>query len=698
MRLEIVNFRCYRGNHVFDLNDTKTTLISGSSGVGKTSLMMALFFVITGQSPPKVIADGCDSCRVTLQWNANTRITRTKRPNRVVIDLEQSSFEDDVAQTYINQIFGKHFEFTSYVQQHYQRTFVYLSPTEKLDILERLCFDSLQDLDPETLKKQCAVNQRELNHRHIDLKSRLRTIEAWVETPVERPTVPVEPSPAIMTEYRQELQQIQQQLKTVEHQEYLLTRQASIDRQLEQLQVSPWLETQLTEHIQALKQLERLHEEPEVWVTHSRTDCEEMIGDYTRDIACLKEYHTTLDMIQKMTRVQTDIDVLKSEQERIRTIHEGQYECPQCNVPLVLMNDELVTHKDYLYYNQRNESQSHDSRVSTEEKKRQLAHLQAKIDGLLPKVQGLAHYQSRIDELQTLVDPSEDIQSLEKDLDWIRTYLETETKKETQNAIFKRQREEWSHRLVDRSLDRKDAERWIEQMRQRTTLETTWQSYASQLVALPSISASKPELMDQYRTIEGQLNEMEHARHHWEMYLVKQKEYETYCDRLSDILNLRRELEHVEARMNAVAELRQLVLKTESEIIEHKIAEITRLVNVYAEEMFVEPISVQMRMTKKTQTQVEKVQVQLEVFYKNMNCDISLLSGGEQARLNLAFILAFAHVFHSPLLLLDECTSNLDQELTSTVLEHIESVGIGKVILIAHQIVEGNFTQILRLQ
>jgi DNA repair exonuclease SbcCD ATPase subunit len=81
-----------------------------------------------------------------------------------------------------------------------------------------------------------------------------------------------------------------------------------------------------------------------------------------------------------------------------------------------------------------------------------------------------------------------------------------------------------------------------------------------------------------------------------------------------------------------------------------------------------------------------------------MKCDVSLLSGGEQARLNLAFVLAFAHVFHSPILLLDECTSNLDQELVETVIEQIDSIGIPKVILIAHQIVEGNFKQILKVQ
>jgi ABC-type transport system involved in cytochrome bd biosynthesis fused ATPase/permease subunit len=156
-------------------------------------------------------------------------------------------------------------------------------------------------------------------------------------------------------------------------------------------------------------------------------------------------------------------------------------------------------------------------------------------------------------------------------------------------------------------------------------------------------------------------------------------------------------MQHLERRLDAVSELKQLVLKLESDILEHRLGEIRDLVNTYAEQIFVEPITVELRTLKKTATQTEKVQVQLEVFYKNMQCDLSLLSGGEQARLNLAFILAFAHVFHSPLLLLDECTSNLDQELTEIVLEHIESMRISKVILIAHQVVEGNFTQTLRL-
>jgi ABC-type bacteriocin/lantibiotic exporter with double-glycine peptidase domain len=59
--------------------------------------------------------------------------------------------------------------------------------------------------------------------------------------------------------------------------------------------------------------------------------------------------------------------------------------------------------------------------------------------------------------------------------------------------------------------------------------------------------------------------------------------------------------------------------------------------------------------------------------------------------------MAFANVFQSRLLMLDECTSNLDQELVQIVVDQIETTGIPKVILIAHQVVEGNFKQILQI-
>ena len=78
--------------------------------------------------------------------------------------------------------------------------------------------------------------------------------------------------------------------------------------------------------------------------------------------------------------------------------------------------------------------------------------------------------------------------------------------------------------------------------------------------------------------------------------------------------------------------------------------------------------------------------------------DLSLLSGGELSRVNLAYTLALAEIFNSSLILLDECTASLDQELTSAVVDGIKQNFSEKlVIIIAHQVITGTFDRIIKL-
>jgi ABC-type multidrug transport system fused ATPase/permease subunit len=55
-------------------------------------------------------------------------------------------------------------------------------------------------------------------------------------------------------------------------------------------------------------------------------------------------------------------------------------------------------------------------------------------------------------------------------------------------------------------------------------------------------------------------------------------------------------------------------------------------------------------------------------------------------------------MFNTPLLLLDECTASLDQDLTETVFNAIRENFNGKMtLLIAHQVVTGTFDKIIKL-
>ena len=81
-----------------------------------------------------------------------------------------------------------------------------------------------------------------------------------------------------------------------------------------------------------------------------------------------------------------------------------------------------------------------------------------------------------------------------------------------------------------------------------------------------------------------------------------------------------------------------------------------------------------------------------------MEADINMLSGGESSRIILAFSLALGEMFNTPIMLLDECTASLDQELTSVVIDGIRANFSGKlVILIAHQSITGMFDKVMNL-
>ena len=88
----------------------------------------------------------------------------------------------------------------------------------------------------------------------------------------------------------------------------------------------------------------------------------------------------------------------------------------------------------------------------------------------------------------------------------------------------------------------------------------------------------------------------------------------------------------------------------------------------------------------------------MDIEYKGMECDLQMLSGGEMSRIVLAYTLALAEMFNSPLLLLDECTSSLDQETTNHVFDAIKEHFNGKLtIIVAHQVVTGIFDRTINL-
>jgi len=176
-------------------------------------------------------------------------------------------------------------------------------------------------------------------------------------------------------------------------------------------------------------------------------------------------------------------------------------------------------------------------------------------------------------------------------------------------------------------------------------------------------------------------------------YLKNQfDDYKQVCEQIQE-----QEQEEILERkqLTGYLKLKDSVLQAESIVIENFVKSINTHAKIYLDSFFEEDTLNAYLTCFKDQT---KTQINLVVEYKNMICDFSMLSGGESARIILAYTLALSEIFNTPFLLLDECTASLDEETANSVFETINNNFKGKLcLIIAHQVITGSFDKILTI-
>lgn len=218
------------------------------------------------------------------------------------------------------------------------------------------------------------------------------------------------------------------------------------------------------------------------------------------------------------------------------------------------------------------------------------------------------------------------------------------------------------------------------------------------------IDTIKKELLtkeSELKNLEMKQKESEISVDKIQKYLEYEKKKEKHLSWLEKIKNLSQEEKEKRKEYGAAITLKEKILESESIAMFNIISSINTHTQTYLDCFFPdEPISVKLLPFKdpKKNNEKKKPQINLYIEYKGMEADINMLSGGELSRVILSFALALGEMFNTPLMMLDECTASLDQEMTDIVMDGIRENFNGKmVIIIAHQIIEGSFDQVIKL-
>lgn len=216
---------------------------------------------------------------------------------------------------------------------------------------------------------------------------------------------------------------------------------------------------------------------------------------------------------------------------------------------------------------------------------------------------------------------------------------------------------------------------------------------------------SQQDLEENIKIEDEKLIEYEDNRKKYTENIKKIQEYKKYQIELKKyqewelkVKELEKKEKYTRNEYSASMLLKEKILEAESIALLNIIETINTHARLYLDLFFPDnPISVQLKPFKENKKSI-KPQINIDIEYKGIEADLSMLSGGELARVILAYTLALAEMFNNPLLLLDECTASLDQDVTSTVFEVIKENFHGKmVIIIAHQIVQGTFDKHIAL-
>lgn len=159
MELTLKNFRCYETSKIS--LSPGVTLIDGVSGVGKSTIFDAIYYVLFNKLR-KPYTHGKKKCSVRLDLTDNIWIQRQSGPHKLEVHVEDQKYIDDVAQGIIHDLYGTYDEFLAccYMQQSERHDLLTGTNENKLNLIRSI---SLGDDNVNEVKVRLKDEQKKVN-------------------------------------------------------------------------------------------------------------------------------------------------------------------------------------------------------------------------------------------------------------------------------------------------------------------------------------------------------------------------------------------------------------------------------------------------------------------------------------------------------------------------------------------------------
>jgi DNA repair exonuclease SbcCD ATPase subunit len=656
IKLSLKNFKKYK-DFQLELPTTGLIRLHGVSGAGKTSILQAITYALYGKCNGVINTWNEKSSKVEL--NAfGLNIVRTRGPNEVTVnDVVFSDDADSLIASSLNMT-KLEFDLSSYVRQQSENSILALSPAEQLNVIHQLAF---KGKSPNEVKDK--------------LKSALNSSV-------------------------QELQMIEASLSKLEYSIKEVNEQISFEE--------------------------------------SRTQAPNSSVDEIRS--------TSAQATSKINSLNQTLITLTKEYEGLKAIQttDTYGKLKRCRDFIEKYPGELKTKENWLTSNPPPENEVYlaDKITDCNDRKRILVQERIKLASVIESLKDKAKYEanrnkvlSDFTKLHSAVNPSSiekstktDLKALASSSESMADYISAVSGGSDVNTLQSQLNDkavsikEVSDELanlehvrkmnIEKHADIKRVKGEISTLHEHFSIATDrlekYKDIPSEqevLGRMESISSEKESVLNVIQSLNKTIADcrIETSKH--EQYQKSQDRILSLTDRIVttkiEIDSKIIEANTVRTKIENTSKLMELAVKCGLEVVSQVLDEINLRAKYWLDQLFDGEVSANLMPFKKLKSKEETVdKISLEVFFNgtklsDYNDD---LSGGQKVRLRTAFSLAMSDMFNSPILILDESFSGVDNATVLDCLEAIHPLAQRKLVLVVeHGASSYQFDQTIQL-